>query len=67
MDLSYEVKVLLQALADAGVKVDRQVEYDDGRGVSVFWDYQGKRHSSGGATLEEALAWIAHHAGEGKG
>ncbi len=64
--ISEEAKSLLGTLSDLGVEVTRIETYEDGLGVSVHWSHHGLRHSSGGSTVEEALAYIVFHFGLGR-
>ncbi len=60
---SEEAKSLLDTLSDLGVEITRIETYDDGLGVSVHWHYHDFRHSSGGSTVEEALAYVVLQVG----
>ncbi len=64
--ISEEAKSLLDTLSGLGVEVTKIETYDDDLGVSAHWQYHGLRHSSGGATVEEALAYIIFHLGLGR-
>ncbi len=64
--ISEEAKSLLETLSDLGVEVTKIETYEDGLGVSVHWSHHGLRHSSGGRTAEEALAYIVFHFGLGR-
>ncbi len=61
--ISKEAESLLDTLSEHGVEVTNIETYEDNLGVSVHWDFHGLRHSSGGPTVEEALAYVVLHVG----